>query len=268
MRMMLLSLITLAVLLAGCTEAPQVDKVGTASALAKTIAAEEDHVTVPELSDWIIKDQRDFELVDIRSKADYDSGHIQGAHHIPLAALISDASLATLPEGRKVVVYSNGTAHAAQAAILLRLIERDGYALLGGFNYWQAYLKDPQSAGVAEMDPAQRAQYQAVSCFFEGDYVAEAGLSPQRQEPTVAAPAERVQGAVADSLGLGLGLGSEEVREMGMQEPPAASVEGDADPLGLGLGLGLGGEAAKELQQDKRTKPAGSARKLLIKAEC
>ena len=268
MRTMLLSLIAPAVLLIGCTEAPQLDRVGTASALAKTIAAEEDHVTVPELSDWILKDQRDFELVDIRDEADYDLGHIQGARHIPLAALMSDASLAALPEGRKVVVYSNGTAHAAQAAILLRLIDRDAYALLGGFNYWQAYLKDPQSAGVAEMDPVQRAQYQAVSCFFEGDYVAEAGLLPQRETATTAAPAGRAQQTVADPLGLGLGLGSEEVREMELEKPAAAPMSRDADPLGLGLGLGLGGEAAKELQQDKQIKPAGSARKLLIKAEC
>lgn len=267
MRVLPLSMIIVAFSMAGCMDDPPVDKVGTAAALARTIAAEQDHVTVPELSDWIIKDQRDYELVDIRDKADFDEGRIEGARHIPLAALMSDAALAAMPAGRKVVVYSNGTAHAAQAALLLRLVDRDAYALLGGFNYWQAYLKDAQSAGVAEMDPVKRARYQAVSCFFEGEYVAAAGLTA-KGAAAHAQPQQAVAEGGSDPLGLGLGLGSEEVREMGLDAGSAKPQTESEDPLGLGLGLGLGGEAAKELQKDKPTESKGSVRKLLIKAEC
>lgn len=264
MVVMRLIMIALAVLVTGCTELPQADKVSTVAKLAKAIAAEQDHVTALELADWIIKDQRDFELVDIRDQADYDSGHIRHARHIALAALVSDAALASLPKGRKIVVYSNGTAHAAQATILLRLLDRDAYALLGGFNYWQAYLRDPQSAGVVEMDPVKRARYGAVACFFEGDYVANAGLLPKGMTAPVEA---QKAAAVADSLGLGLGLGSEEVREMQQQRPSDQPSSGE-DPLGLGLGLGLGGESVREFNRDKPDVPSGSARKLLIKAEC
>ncbi|MGB5451163.1 MAG: rhodanese-like domain-containing protein [Sedimenticolaceae bacterium] len=267
MRNLQWSAVLIAGLLAGCNEQPQVDMVGTAAALARTIAAEQDHVTVPELSDWIIKDRRDFELVDIREDGDYQEGHIPGARHVPLAALMSDTSLSALPPGSKVVVYSNGTAHSAQAALLLRLVDRDAYALLGGFNYWQAYLNDSATAGVAEMDPKQRAQYQAVSCFFEGDYVAAAGLVPK-----IAAPAPSVgQGAPkeSDPLGLGLGLGSEEVKAMQLGREPARSQgQPAADPLGLGLDLGLGGEAGESLRREKQSPPKGSSAKLLIKAEC
>ncbi len=194
------------------------------------------------------------------------AGHIQDARHIPLAALMSDEALAALPHGRKIVVYSNGTAHAAQAALLLRLVDRDAYALLGGFNHWQAYLKDPDSAGVAEMDPAKRAEYQAVSCFFEGDYLAAAGLLPKGAGAPV--DTDEASQVDADPLGLGLGLGSEEVKEMGLggdsDTPPAAS----ADPLGLGLGLGLGGEAAESLRKEAPPKPKAPTGGLLIKAEC
>ncbi|MGB5201124.1 MAG: rhodanese-like domain-containing protein [Sedimenticolaceae bacterium] len=267
MRILLPVIIAVAGLLGGCSEGPQSDLTGTAARLAKTIAAEQDHVTVPELSDWVIKDQRDYELVDIRDVADYAAGHIQDARHIPLAALMSDEALAALPHGRKIVVYSNGTAHAAQAALLLRLVERDAYALLGGFNYWQAYLKDPDSAGAAEMDPAKRAEYQAVSCFFEGDYLAAAGLLPKGAG--VQMQADEAPQVDADPLGLGLGLGSQEVQEMGLQgksEPsPAAPA---ADPLGLGLGLGLGGEAAESLREEAAPKPKAPTGGLLIKAEC
>ena len=267
MRILLPMIIAVAGLLGGCSEEPQSDLTGTAARLAKSIAAEQDHVSVAELSDWVIKDQRDYELVDIRDIADYDAGHIQDAQHIPLAALMSDEALAALPRGRKIVVYSNGTAHAAQAALLLRLVDRDAYALLGGFNYWQAYLKDPDSAGVAQMDPVQRAEYQAVSCFFEGDYLADAGLLPKGAGAPV--QVDKAPQVDADPLGLGLGLGSEEVQEMGLQGESEPSPEASAaDPLGLGLGLGLGGEAAESLRKEAAPKPKAPAGRLLIKAEC
>ena len=133
-----------------CSEAPSFDRNGAAAELAKTIAIGADHVTAAELSDWIIKDKRDYALLDIREAADFTAGHIEGARNVPLAGLMSDASLDALPAGRKVVVYSNGTAHASQAALLLRLVERDAYALLGGFNHWLAYLNDPQAAGAGD----------------------------------------------------------------------------------------------------------------------
>ena len=250
-------------LLVGCSEQAEMDKVGMAAELAQAIATEQDHVTVPELADWIIKDQRDYELIDIRERAEFHAGHIDGARHIPLAALMSEDALATLPPERKVVIYSNGTAHAAQAAVLLRLIERDAYALLGGYNYWHAYLKDPESAGVAEMDPVQRAQYQAVACYFEGDYVAASGLTPKVMNP-VSAQTKTAPPAAADPLGLG--LGSPDVRA---SRKAATSPPPEDDPLGLGLGLGLGSDEVKALQREKPAKKeSGSAKRLLIKAEC
>ena len=268
MRILPLTVFVAAGLLVGCTEDPRLEMQGKAAALARTIAAEQEHVTVPELADWIVRDQRDYELLDIRDAAEFDAGHIDGARHVPLAALMSDTSLAALPEGRKVVVYSNGTAHAAQAVVLLRLLDRDAYALLGGFNHWQAYLNDPQSAGVAEMDPQARARYQAVACYFEGDYVAGAGLVPRTLAAAV--PGGRAASGGSDplGLGLGLGLGPEDAAGAGQSGAADAAEASSADPLGLGLGLGLGGEAAESLQQDQPPAPKSSSQRLLIKAEC
>lgn len=254
--MILLPLLA-ATMLGGCSDSTTFDRAGTAAALANIIATEQDHVTVAELADWIIKDRRDFIVLDIRDAEDYGGGHIEGARHVPLAALMSDASLEALPAGGKIVVYSNGTAHAAQAALLLRLIERDAYALLGGFNYWQAYMHDPKAAGAAEMDPAKRAEYAAVACRFAGEYVGTAGLPVQAPAPL--APAAPV---AADPLGLGLGLGTDAVRTV---PAPSAPEPARHDPLGLGLDLGLGTDAVKDTTPAQSPAPQ---KKLLIKAEC
>lgn len=265
MKLLLSGMMLAAGLFAGCTQEAQPDTQAKAAALAKVIADEHDHVTVPALSDWIIKDRRDFELLDIRDAADFVQGHIKGARNVPLAMLLSVDSLATLPQGRKVVVYSNGTAHAAQAVLLLRLVDRDAYALLGGFNHWQAYLHDPAAAGVAEMDPVQRAQYQAVACFFAGDYVAGDGIAGAAPKPAQAAEPPVSAGPDPLGLGLGLGLGSNELKELGLGSEPKSP---PADPLGLGLDLGLGGEAAESLRRDREAAPKETQGKLLIKAEC
>ena len=290
MKMPLLTVILLALLLNGCGGAPSTDVDSAVTMQAKRIAAGEDHISAAELADRLIRDQRDFELVDIREEADFAAGHIESARHIPLAGLLAADSLDSLPAGRTIVVYSNGSAHAAQAALLLNLTGRDALALLGGYNYWQAYLHDPEKAGVAEMDPAERARYQAVACRFAGKYVAEAGLLPEAGgQPAVPAPAA---GEEADPLGLGLGLGSEQVRDMELQESAQGPAEDDplglglglgseqvrdmnlqestpgaAEPDPLGLGLGLGGDAGKSTSEPA-SRPEGETQRLLIRAEC
>jgi len=262
---------TLAVLgVSACTGDAQTDLSAQAASLARMVAAGEDHVTAQELSDWLIKDRRDFELVDIRERQEFDTGHIEGARHIPLAGLFAEQTLNDLPAGRAIVVYSNGSAHAAQAALLLRLAGREAQALLGGYNYWHDYLNDPEKAGVAEMDAAQRAQYQAVACYFAGAYVAAAGLVPEGGKaapPTSSGAPQQGDNADALGLGLGLGLGSDQVQQLQLPTAAPSPATEQADPLGLGLGLGLGSDEIKDAKQPENAEP-GKTRKLLIRAEC
>ena len=258
---------TLAVLgVSACTGDAQTDLSTRAASLARMVAAGDDHVTVQELSDWLIKDRRDFELVDIREAREFDAAHIGGARHIPLAALLAEQALSSLPVGRTIVVYSNGSAHAAQAALLLRLTGREALALLGGYNYWHAYLNDPEKAGVAEMDAAERAQYQAVACYFAGEYVATAGLLPKGEEVAPATTSSAAQQRDnTDALGLGLGLGSDQVQQLELPTATPGPATKQADPLGLGLGLGS--DEVKAITAPKKTEP-DTTRKLLIHAEC
>lgn len=201
------------------------------SLLAQQIVRGEDHVTVAELSERIIKAHDDYLLIDLRPAEQYEERHVDSARHIPLSELVKPDVLAGLPRDKAVIVYSRSTTNAAQAAVILRLSGIPAYSLIGGYNYWAAYMADPAAAGIAEHDAQQRAKYDAIRCFLEGDYVAEAGLVVR--QPATAGftpPLQPVEETIVeDPLGLGLGIDIE------------IDTDSDAD---AGLGLGLDGAEA------------------------
>ena len=79
-------------------------------------------------------------LVDVRSRAAWDQGHVPGARHLPLAELA--ARLGELPspeEDPRLVVYCwgpgcNGSTRGALA--LAQAGYRHVQELIGGFEYW------------------------------------------------------------------------------------------------------------------------------------
>ena len=76
-------------------------------------------------------------VIDVRSTAEWQAGHIPGAHHIPLGELAGKAS--TLPRERPVIVHCQGGARSAIAASLLQAEGLpDVLNLAGGFNEWRA----------------------------------------------------------------------------------------------------------------------------------
>ncbi len=119
------------------------------------------------MADWIISRKQDYRLLDIRSKEEFDDGHIKHAEHIPLAKLLLPETLESLPQERKLVVYSNGSEQAAKASVMLRLAGFDAYLLLGGYNHWQERILNPDIPDEAADDETpQDALKRAVSCYF------------------------------------------------------------------------------------------------------
>ena len=135
--------------------------------LAQAISRKEDRVTADELARWVIEDKRDFILVDIRSADDFEKGHIEGARHVPLAELVSGPSLQVLPRERKIILYSNGSEDAAKAEVMLRLAGYEAYLLLGGYNYWNQHILNPDiPSTAADGEAPEVAEQRAISCFF------------------------------------------------------------------------------------------------------
>lgn len=108
--------------------------------LAKIVATEVDHVEPVALADAILRGATDHRIVDLRAPEAYAAGAIPGAENIPLVAL-PEAGLA---RNEKIVLYSDGGIHAAQAWMLLRAEGYRGVTILrGGLDAWNDEVLHP-----------------------------------------------------------------------------------------------------------------------------
>jgi len=134
--------------------------------LAAIVETKVDHVTVEQLADWILTGRNDYRLLDIRDEAAYAEYHIPTAEPVPLPALVDSP----LFRNEKIVLYSDGGIHSAQAWFLLTAHGYQGaYILLGGLNEWKDQILFPvlpANAGGEELAAFQRLSH--VSQFFGG----------------------------------------------------------------------------------------------------
>ena len=135
--------------------------------LALDAGTKADHVWPAQLADWLIEGRNDFLLVDVREAAEFAAYHIPGAVNVPLAAISGDLA----SRNERIVFYSDGGIHAAQAWLLLRSLGFDrAYLLFGGLEEWKdsvLFPKAPLADAPAkeQIDFARRA---AVAKHFGG----------------------------------------------------------------------------------------------------
>ena len=134
--------------------------------LALVVSKEADHVEARELAAWIVESRADYRLVDLRAGAEFAQYHIPGAVNIPLAGLMD----AGLGRQEKLVLYSDGGIHSAQAWMLLKAQGFPAvYMLKGGLEEWQEQVLFPALADNPTPDERARdEQRRVLSAFFGG----------------------------------------------------------------------------------------------------
>jgi len=152
--------------------------------LALIVEKELDHVTVDELADWIIKGKADYRLVDLRSVQEFEEYHIPTAENIPVGSLLDGG----LTRNEKIVLYSEGGIHSAQAWFLLKAQQYKGvYILRDGLAEWKDRILFPSIAEAAS--PEEKAALEtrkAVSAYFGG--VPQTGSADTKSTPRIIMP--------------------------------------------------------------------------------
>ena len=142
-----------------------------ATGLLGEVAAAMDHMEPEDLADRLMAGDHSVTVVDTRSPADYEAFHIRGAINIPLARL--EAMIGSIPGDRTVVLYSNGTTHAAQAWLMMRQWGRSNVLVLtdGILGFWKYCLSPPSLSGVLDAVAAQAAgeTFRSRRTFFVED---------------------------------------------------------------------------------------------------
>ncbi len=126
----------------------------TTGQLLQEVAAGSQFVSPDEIARMIIEKNPSLQLIDVRSKDEFDNYSLPGAVNIPLADLLSPEWKHLLDQDIRInVFYSNGSVHANQAWMLLRQLGYiNNYVLQGGLNYWMEAIVDPDQPSALSPD--------------------------------------------------------------------------------------------------------------------
>jgi rhodanese-related sulfurtransferase len=135
--------------------------------LGRAIARDEVHVTAEQLTKWLVEERKDYALVDVRTPKEFEAGHIKSAVNIALPDLLKSETLGKLPRDKSIVLYSNVTDHAAQAAIVLQVAGLKAYSLQGGFDHWVRYTLEPSKAPTTIGEQLGAARRDAIARYVK-----------------------------------------------------------------------------------------------------
>ena len=139
---------------------------GQTSLIAGEIVSEADHVDALELAEMIKGGARDLQIVDLRDGLDTSTYMIPGAVALSMQQLDS----LHLQPGKRIVLYSDGGAHAAQAWVLLRVRgTRNAFVLKDGMAAWEDEVMSPLIPKV--VDDSAKARFERakeLSLYFGG----------------------------------------------------------------------------------------------------
>lgn len=116
------------------------------------------------------RDPAAFFVIDVRDRADYCRGHIEGAAHMEFTTWARRDNLARLPEVRKIIVVCDNGCKSAQVSAGLRLLGYDAAIIRTGMSGWAR--TDGTDTLIARLEsasgPVERAEAEACAPAPDG----------------------------------------------------------------------------------------------------
>jgi rhodanese-related sulfurtransferase len=136
------------------------------AALARMVAAQEDHVSALQLARWIRDRRPGLRVIDVRSPEEFARFSIPTAENVPIEQ-ITDARFR---DDETIVLYSEGGAHAAQAWVFLKAAGvRNVLFIAGGLGDWFDEVMNPVVPVVPPPGQAAHlAEVAELSTYFGG----------------------------------------------------------------------------------------------------
>ena len=150
------------------------------------VQKEVDHISAETLADNIIQGKMDFRLIDLRTEKEYNEYHIPQAENITITGL----EKADLPKNEKIIIYSEGGIHSAQAWMLLRAKGYKGvYMLFGGLEEWKDKILFPKLPENASQEQASKFEkIKEVSKYFGGSPITGSAADNKTESPKIEMP--------------------------------------------------------------------------------
>ncbi len=134
--------------------------------VALSTVKDQDKIDVATLADWLIKENSDFTLVDLRTEKEFSEYNIPNAVNIKMEELLNS----NLKRNQKYLFYGSDDIASAQAWFILKSAGYKGvYILKGGMNSWKNQILYPErAANISVVDSIKFEKIKEVSIHFGG----------------------------------------------------------------------------------------------------
>jgi phage shock protein E len=96
-------------------------------------------ITNEELHD-LLSSVKSLLVYDIRTKEQFESGHIQGSIHAVCDFDVKQTVMPDIPRGSKIVLVDDNGATSSELAVVMHSFGFDSYFLKGGIRNWEGNL--------------------------------------------------------------------------------------------------------------------------------
>ncbi|KAF0142046.1 MAG: rhodanese domain-containing protein [Stygiobacter sp.] len=161
-----------------------------------------DRIDAMTLADWLIKENADYTLVDLRSEKEFGEYNIPTSVNIPIESILNS----DLMRNQKILLYGNDDVASAQVWFILKSSNYKAvYILKGGLNAWKNEILFPKLDAFATTEQAAAFEkVKQVSLHFGGTpQIISGGTATIVAAQTTAAPTMPKLTAPAGKVGGG-----------------------------------------------------------------